>query len=152
MENSIKNIFYFLLLTMLIYHAGCKHSTQSESTVISPTVTMKTDSLQYIRSMGSANVIMRIENKTDSTIVIPTCIGISKRIDLKQGNIWSIGSAEWNLPCQAIFIPDGSIEKDAFYGESLHFDTVGTFRIVTIYGSSRGTYTDTLFSNEFTVL
>jgi hypothetical protein len=97
-------------------------------------------------------IYFRINNKTDSTLFFPTCSGISTRIDVKQGNVWSEGFPEWNSPCQAIFRSEGSIEKDASCSEFIYIDTTGTFRVVTIYGLTRGSYTDTLFSNEFSVL
>ena len=113
---------------------------------------IETDSLEYIRSLAGANIGIRITNKTDSTVELPICKALEKRIDVKKANAWALGIPDWSVPCQEVIVEEGFLEKNATYGESIRIDMPGTFRVVTIYGYRRGNYTDTLFSNEFSVL
>lgn len=148
----MKNQIIFLLGFILIVCSGCKISTRSENNSPSATVTMTTDSLQYTLSLDLVYINIQIKNLTDSTLVFPSCGRISKRIDVKQGNVWSEGFPGWYSPCPALLSFTTSIESDSSYFDYISIDTTGTFRIVTIYHMLSSSNTDTLFSNEFIVL
>lgn len=113
---------------------------------------MQTDSAEYVRSSGSARVLVQIHNLTDSTFIFPSCEQISYRVDTLQENVWSAGAPLWNSPCPAIYRGWTAIEKDSLFRDYIILTSAGTFRVVTIYGSVPGTYPDTLASNEFTMM
>ncbi len=150
-EDDMKNQIIYLIFFVIIFNSGCKNSTHPDNNTPPTTVFMRTDSLQYLLSSDLLNINIQIKNSTDSTLVFPSCGRISKRIDVKQGNVWSKGWPDWYSPCPAIFLVYTYIESDSSYFDHILIDTTGTFRVVTIYGRSIGFYPDTLISNEFIV-
>jgi hypothetical protein len=91
----MKNQIICLIFFVIIFNSGCKNSTHPDNNTPPTTVFMRTDSLQYLLSSDLLNINIQIKNSTDSTLVFPSCGRISKRIDVKQGNVWSKGWPDW---------------------------------------------------------
>ena len=144
---------YLLVVFFLMLYSGCKTSTQPDNNDASSNknILLTTDSLAYVRSSGSAAILFQIHNRTDSTVVFPSCGQVNCRIDTMEANSWSKGTPSWNSPCLAIFLTFSAIKSDSTYVGYLVIKSSGTFKIATIYGSSPSSYPDTVLSNSFTV-
>jgi hypothetical protein len=137
-----------LLATLVTLLNACNTSTQPEST---HAVTMKTDSAVYTAVPDHTPVLLSIHNSTDSTILLPACGPISFRVDTFVSGRWSLGSSGWTKPCLDIYQQTVLLTPDSSCSSGVFLSTSGQFRIVTVYGLLSHPFSDTVYSNQFTV-
>jgi hypothetical protein len=152
-----------LFVVIILVASGCRTSTQpkgpdpiADNQLVVPAniLSLRTDSLQYHRSSGWSLITIFIHNGTDTSVVFPACGSVSVRVDTLASQQWNLGRPRWEQVCLAIFAMSAVIEKDSMYTNNFLIQNTGRFRVVTVYSgiAQSGIYSDTLISNDFSVL
>jgi|GEM_PF-4427731 len=133
---------------------GCNKTTTNHQDEIVNGLVATTDKLVYISSNGYAQVRFTIENTSDSTAWFFACGGryITIINRLENDNWEDYGG--WGWPCLAVYLSGiKPLAPDSTYFSFNQFDQTGDYRFSFLYNweNNIDTWSDTLYSNEFTI-
>ena len=148
---SIRRLIPLLTLFALI---GCDRTPARPIDNASNNLIAYTDATSYYYKEGYVQVNLTVENQTDSVAYFEHC---GERY-ITVFHLYSNGKWEerggWGWPCLAFYsmgkIP---LEPSSIYSDVLHISETGKYRFLLLYQWEPHLHhwSDTLYSNEFTV-
>jgi len=151
--RNLKKATPVLVVTFLLL-PGCNKApaTQQEETYNG--LVARTDELVYILSDGNVQVQFTVENTSDSTAWFFHCgerfIAILNRLE---NNNWKDYNG-WGWPCLDVYSQSvNPLAPDSIYTDFATLTQSGNYRLsfLSNWNHNIDTWSDTLYSNEFTV-
>lgn len=144
-----------LHLLVLLILAGCERAPSRHTDNSLDKLVAYTDATQYNLSDQDVQVILTVENRTDSTAYFSQCCGrYITVLDLYSSGQWEQVGGGWGWPCpDYCYQGEISLEPDSIYCDIGQIRHEGQYCYLLFYRWEPQIidWTDTLYSNAFTV-